>query len=60
MYVYVLTSSLVELVYCVDWTTDCDHRMGLFSSSDSHRCADARYLWSEGVGYYRNGPSGKK
>ena len=42
MYVHVLTSNLVELVYCVDWTTVCDHRMGLFSSSDIHQWADAR------------------
>ena len=53
MYVYVLTSNFVELVYCVDWTTLCDHRMGLSSS-------DARYLWSKGVGYFRNGPNGKQ
>ena len=59
MYVYVITSNLVELVYCVDWTTVCDHRMGLFSSSDIHLWANALYLWSEGVGYYRNGPNAR-
>ena len=59
MYVYVITSNLVELVYCVDWTTVCDHRMGLFGSSDIHLWADARYLWSEGAGHYRNGPDAR-
>ena len=62
MYVYVLTIVIwlnLSIVWTGQWTTVCDHRMGLFSSSDIHLWADACHLESEGVGYYRNGPNAR-